>query len=330
VGLVSEDVFAGGPAYRSCELNKQAAAGVSLMRQTFDWSSIERSRGNYDFSYHDAYVAALAQHRIRVLPVLFNPPRFRSSRPRRGGRRGTYPPRRLSSMGRFGAAVVRRYGRRGSFWRSRPDLPKVPVRALQIWNEPHIRVYWPRGPSPRQYTRLLRAAERGIKRADRRVEVVTAALSQTDIGVPLRRFVAGMYRAGARSAFDTLAVNPYGQSPGRALGVVRGLRRLMNSRGDRRGRLWVTEFGWATGGRSRKYRVSERRQGRWVPRLLRLLHRNRRRLRLRGAIYYNWKDSAPYPPLFQDFFGLHTGLLRRDSSAKPAYFGFDRVARRIR
>jgi len=32
VGMVSEDVFAGGPNYRSCTLNTQLAGGVSIIR----------------------------------------------------------------------------------------------------------------------------------------------------------------------------------------------------------------------------------------------------------------------------------------------------------
>jgi polysaccharide biosynthesis protein PslG len=330
VGVVSEDVFAGGPNYRSCTLNAQVDGGVALIRQTFDWASIERSRGQYDFSFYDAYVAAAAQHGIRILPVLFNPPSFRSSRPRRHAKRGTYPPKRYPDMGRFGAVLVRRYGPRGSFWRARPDLPKLPIRSWQIWNEPHLRVYWPSGPSPRRYTGLLTAARKGIRRADRRAEVVTAALSQSNLSpFSLAFYVSGMYRAGARSAFDTLAINPYGRSPAAVLGVVRSIRRLMNSRGDRSGRIWITEFGWATGGRSTKFRVSQRKQARWVGRLLRSFHRSRR-LRLRGAIYYNWRDANPYPPLFQDFFGLHTGLLKTDGSPKPAFWTFRRATRRIR
>ncbi|HEY8769514.1 MAG TPA: hypothetical protein VIM03_03155 [Thermoleophilaceae bacterium] len=328
--MVSEDVFAGGPNYRSCTLNTQLAGGVSIIRQTFDWAAIERSRGSYDFSGYDSYVAALAEHRMRVLPVLFNPPGFRSSRPHKHARKGTYPPKRFKDMGGFGAALVRRYGPRGSFWVSRPDLPKMAIRSWQIWNEPHLRAYWPTGPSPRKYTRLLKAAAKGIKRADRHAEIVSASLSQSTLSrYSVTSFVSGMYRAGARKAFDTLALNPYGKSPSGALRLVRSIRRLMNKRHDRGARIWVTEFGWATGGKSKKFRVSTKRQARWVPSLLGKLHRARRGLRLRGAIYYNWRDAKPYAPRYQDFFGLHTGLLKTDGSPKPAFRSFRKAARRF-
>ena len=39
-------------------------------------------------------------------------------------------------------------------------------------------------------------------------------------------------------------------------------------------------------------------------------------------MYYSWRDGAPYPPLFKDFWGLHTGLLRKNGSPKPALAAF--------
>ena len=74
VGLVSEDVFAGDETYRSETIEKEAETGVGLIRQTFDWSRIELERGKYDFSASDPWVEKLAEERMRVLPILFNPP----------------------------------------------------------------------------------------------------------------------------------------------------------------------------------------------------------------------------------------------------------------
>ena len=48
----------------------------------------------------------------------------------------------------------------------------------------------------------------------------------------------------------------------------------------------------------------------------------RSKLKLRGVVYYAWRDGAPYPPLFKDFWGLHTGLLSLTGSAKPALNAF--------
>jgi len=45
--------------------------------------------------------------------------------------------------------------------------------------------------------------------------------------------------------------------------------------------------------------------------------RHRETLRLSGLTYFAWRDVAPYLPPYQDYFGLHTGLLELDGRPKP-------------
>jgi hypothetical protein len=328
VGIVSEDIFWNAGSYRSCTLNDQAASGVDLVRQTFDWAQIEVARNSYDFSWYDALIADLARRRMGVLPIIFNAPRFRALR--HAGRRGAYLPRRNIDFGRFAARLVARYGPRGRFWRAHPALPRVPIRAWQIWNEPNLRVYWPSGPNPAAYTRLLKSAASHIRKVDRRAEIVTAGIPDSRHGIPLASYVAGMYRAGAKPAFDTLAINPYSSRPTGVMTMVHRVRRLMDRSGDRGGSIRVSEFGWATGGPRSPYRVGAQEQARRISLTLRGLYASRRRLKLRGVVYYNWRDGQPYPPLYQDFFGLHTGLLDAARQPKPAYRVFRQIAPRLR
>jgi polysaccharide biosynthesis protein PslG len=332
VGISSQDVFAGSPSYRGQMLDRQRAAGVGLVRQTFDWAAIEQAPRRYDFSVYDAYVGAIASRGIRILPVLFNPPSFRSSRPRHHAKKAVYPPRRYGSMGAFAAKLVRRYGPRGSFWKQNPGIRKVPIRAWQVWNEPNLAQYWGPRPNARRYTKLLRTVNRAIKRADRRAEVVTAGLPPTKLGNAIRlgRFIRGMYRAGGRRGFDTLALNAYARNTGELSRTVRSLRRLMRRYHDRRARLWITELGWGTGGPKHRFNVGAAAQGRRIDSALRWSARRRHRYRLRGVVYFQWKDQVPYPPRYKDLWGLHTGLLNLQGQAKPALTSFTRAAWRIR
>ncbi len=165
IGVVAQDVFAGSPRYRARELGRQKRAGVRLIRQTFDWASVEIAPGRYDFRRLDGLMEATSRRRIAVLPILFNPPAFRSSAPRGTARRGTYPPAHPRDLGIFGAVLVRRYGPRGSFWRQRPGLRRSPITAWQVWNEPNLPVYWPEAPDAGEYTELLRETARELKRA---------------------------------------------------------------------------------------------------------------------------------------------------------------------
>jgi hypothetical protein len=315
-------------ADRNCVLGLQARAGAGVVRVTFDWAGIETRPGVYDFSRYDVWMRSVASHRMRVLPILFNTPSFRG----RQSRRGTYPPRDFDAYARFAAAVVGRYGPNGSFFQDNPDVPKVPIRSWQIWNEPNLRVYWLPRPNARAYVRMLRAAYEAIKGVDRRAEVVTAGIPATLLSGAIRfeTFIRGMYKAKGARYFDTLAPNAYGRTAQDVIQSMGGLRNLMNRNGDRRGKIWVTEVGWGTGGPRSRFNIGERRQAVEIPKLLRGLYRARGRLRLRGVVYFGWQDLRPYAPKFKDMWGLHTGLFKLNGRPKPAYRTFRRVAPNLR
>ncbi len=139
IGITSEDVLAGNANYRTSNLSAQAAIGVKLIRQTFKWRDIEYTPGFYILDPYDAYVMKLAAHGIRVLPVLFDSPTFHNGTTKT---RPAFPPKSNSSMARFAQALVRRYGPRGTLWQQHPEIPKVPITAWQIWNEPNLPIYW--------------------------------------------------------------------------------------------------------------------------------------------------------------------------------------------
>jgi hypothetical protein len=330
VGVVAEDVYAGDAAYRDAQLARQASLGVGLIRQTFDWAEIEKTPGHYDFSVHDGYMAATARHGIEVLPILFRPPPFHSSAPP-VPRRGTYPPRHPASMGAFGAAIARRYGPNGSFWAQNPGLPKVPIRAYQIWNEPNLPPYWPSGPSAKQYAGLLRGAAAGIKRADPRAEIVTAGIPDSRLSRPgYLKYIQALYKAKGKLGFDTLALNPYARSRKELEKKLRDVRAIMNHNRDHRAAIRATELGWSDIGPRSPFRVGASGQSARISTSLPLLSKLRRKLRLKGFVYYSWKDAPPYPPLYQDFWGLHTGLLTIDGRPKPALEAFRRSVAKLR
>ena len=321
-GLVSEDVFAGDAAYRDGTLAQQSAIGVGLIRQTFHWNQIETSPGNYNWSIYDAYMAATASHGIRVLPILFDPPKFRAKVSKKTS--ATYPPRHYADLGTFGAAVVRRYGPNGSFWAQNPGLPRLPITAYQVWNEPNIPAYWPTGPNPRQYAKLLRATGRGIRAADPRAEIVTAGMPDSHLSRPgnVFSYVKALLHARAARSFNTLAVNPYGRTAGDLIAKIKRFRAILAHAHDRRAKIWVTEFGWSDVGPASSFRAGSAGQARQIRHVIPALAKLRSRLHLRGLVYYSWRDGAPYPPLFKDFWGLHTGLLKRNGSPKPAFAAF--------
>ena len=325
IGIVAEDALAALPRDRRRILRRLRATGVRLIRQTFDWSLVERSPGRYELAALDAYVSAAAAARMEVLPIIFNPPPFRSSAPRRGAGRATYPPKRPASLGRFAAALARRYGPQGSLWRARPRLPRVPIRAWQVWNEPNLPIYWGGDPDPPAYARLLAAAGRALKAVDPHAEVVSAGLAESRLGMPFEPFVRELYEAGAADSFDTFALHPYAADTDAAVRAVERTRELLDELDDA-APIWVTELGWASGGPGSPFTVGERGQAARIRSVFSELVDQRRDLGVRGVVYFNWRDAPPYPG-GQDFFGLHTGLLRRNGSPKPALHAFRAAVR---
>jgi hypothetical protein len=326
VGLVSDDIAAGDGNYRAPQLAQQQSLGVKLIRQTFDWKQIETAPGQYNWAFYDDYVQALADHGIEVLPVLFDPPKFRSGAPKKNAKRGTYFPKKFSDLGAFGAAVVQRYGVNGTFWTLRPNVPKIPVVAVQVWNEPNLAVYDPNGPSAKKYARLLKASYGPIKAADPSVEVVTAGLPDSKKSVPnVFKYIDQLYSAGASRSFDTLAVNPYATTTTQLIAKLVKVRKIMKKHHDSNAQLWVTELGWSDTGPKAPFRVGAAGQASRIRTAIPALVKNQAKLKLRGFVYYSWRDGAPYAPLFKDFWGLHTGLLKRNGSPKPAYSAFQQA-----
>jgi hypothetical protein len=216
VGVTVPDSAITNGRFRACALNALVKAHVGVVRDVFYWAGIEIAPGFYDFAQADQYVAEAARHGIQVLPVLLMAPSFRSTAPAQP-KHGFYPPKDPADMGAFAAILAKRYGPNGDFWAQHPDVPKVPIRDWQVWNEPNLPVYWVTGPSPSEYTALLKATADGLRSVDPGADVVTAGLPYSKLRGTLspERFLSGMYAAGAQGSFNTLAVHPYSDTVGR-------------------------------------------------------------------------------------------------------------------
>ena len=314
VGVYSEDAFYRSDAYRADAFARQAAAGVGLERIPFLWREIETAPGVYDFARYDAFVGAAARARLAVLPVLGDAPSFLSTAPA-GTPSGTwYPPRDPSELARFAVLLVARYGPSGEFWQDHPEIDPVPITAWQVWNEPNLPIFWGGTPDPAGYADLLRTTGAAIHAADRQATVVSAGMPESTRGVPLGEFVDELYTAGVKGSFDVFGLHGYAPGLYGTVDMVAYARELLRSHGDS-SPIWLTEFGWATGGASEWFTVSEAEQAERLRYTLAALWSRRAELGLRGIVYFKWRDSDP---VALDAWPLHAGLLRSDGSAKPA------------
>jgi polysaccharide biosynthesis protein PslG len=322
-GIVANDVYSGSQSYRAKQFAAQQSLGIGIIRQTLPWSAVEIAPGNYDFTPFDGFVLEAARHNIRVLPVLFDPPTFR--RPAGASKKYTPFPKSNADMAAFAQVVVERYGPNGVFWRSHPELPDLSFNAYQIWNEPNLKAYSGGSPSAAKYVAMLKAVAPAIKALQPDAEVVTAGLPDSRLSKPnLFKFIQQMYSAGVKGSFDTLGINPYAPTASKLISKLKKIRGIMAKNGDAAASIWVTELGWSDVGPGSPFRAGKSGQSKRIKQALAALKANQAALNLRGFFYFAWKDGGVYRG-GHDFWGLHTGLLRKNGSRKPAFAAFKKA-----
>jgi hypothetical protein len=325
VGMSAQDVFAGNARYKAAQLEAMHAAGVTLVRQVFDWSVIESRPGFYNFSSYDSTVLEAAKLGIQIMPILFNEPGFLSSRPRRSHVHGTYPPKNLNSIAAFAQAAVRWYGPGGGFWARHPSVTPLPIRVWQVWDEPNLNIYWLPKPSAVQYVTMLKSASQAIHAVDPGAEVVSAGIPQSTLGIPLLTYLNSMLVAGAANWMNTLGVNAYSRSPAGLIAKLASARAALNAHGATNIAIRATEFGWSDKGPGSPFELSPKGQASAIGTVIPDLYNARTQLDLSGFVYFDWRDSKPYPGV-GDFWGLHTGLLNLAGKPKLAFKAFSNAA----
>jgi hypothetical protein len=300
--------------------------GVGAVRLAVYWRELQPTAGGpIDWSSIDRVVAATARQGVRVLPILVRAPGWAT-----GGdlREGAVPD--PAAYAAFCAEAVRRYGPRGSFWREQRGLRRLTIRSWQVWNEPDIgRYFSPEGEGwPRAYVRILRAANRAIKRADRGATVVAAGLTNRS-WIDLR----AVYRAGGRRHFDVAAIHPFSKRVENVVKITELARAEMRKAGDARAKLLLTEISFSSGKGISTFNYgwefTERGQAARIAALLPRLAAARTRLGLAGVFYYTWLS----PEIGDDESFSYAGLRRLSGGgivAKPALRAFRTAVRRSR
>lgn len=304
-------------------------SGIETVSHVFDWAGIEPSRNEFNFLYADRAIRSAAFNGLFVSATIFNAPDWASSRS--GNRRGYFPPKSNSQFAGFARRLADRYGPSGAFWSENPDLPRRPIRLWRIWNEPNLRVYWASGPNPRRYVRLLRAARKAIKSVDRGAIVTTGGIPNSRLGMPMDKYIRGIYKAGGRNALDGIALNPYATDHRGVIAAIRRTRTTMLRYRHRSARIWITEFGWSDAGPPSPFFAGRAGQARRIGRTVDALLKTRKKYRIGGLIYFSLRDQSSQED--DDWWGLRTGLFRVDGTAKPAWRALyvrARTARRIR
>ena len=316
IGVNAEDVFVGDDAYQERMLTQMQANGITEIRQIWRWAYVEQVRGALDWSLLDRLTLAAAAHNIRVLPLVGGEVPWATSRPPGNEERCLFPPRDNADFATWMREVVARYGPGGELWRQHPELAQYALTRYEIWNEPNLGKFWACKPDASDYVALARAASQAIHEVDPGAEIISAGAPSKHGGEYLRK----MFKAGARKVFDGFALHSYKRSADDVLDEIRKARDLLADLNAKKWKVYVTEFGWATGGPPSGHTVDESKQGRLIKSTYVKLAEQRKKLKIASVDYYAWRDAPP-PTDFgggPDYWGLHTGLLRVDGTPKPA------------
>jgi hypothetical protein len=301
---------------------------VRNTRTPFFWPAIEPKRGQFNWSATDKFVGQAALFRVRVLPFLNGSPSWVASDPRR-------PP--LRSKGakkawkKFVKKCVKRYGRRGTFWRTHPAVPKVPITAWQIWNEMNNRKYFEPRAKPKRYAKLVRLARKGAKSRDRRAKIVLGGMdADPDPSGSMRvtKYLNKFYKQkGVKRSFDVVAVHPYTPKLREVKRQLKKMHRIMRRHHDRDA-MWVTEMGWGSERPSKRKPLAKGLKGQkeMLRKSFRMILSHRREWKLKRVYWFLWRDPSPDAPVNCSFCPS-AGLFRYNFEKKPSYRVFKHFAR---
>ncbi|HEX6458660.1 MAG TPA: hypothetical protein VF032_07075 [Thermoleophilaceae bacterium] len=320
------------PALQDTQFARMAKSGVESVRTVFSWADAQPVQGGAtNFAATDQLVALAAQHGMSLLPVvIYAPPwaRIDAADP-------ASPPADPASYAEYLTELAARYGSSGTFWAEHPEVPRRPILYWQVWNEPHLTLYWDHPRWQEGYGALLRAAHTALRRADPRSRVVLAGLTGTSWTA-----LQSLYTRGkVRGQFDVAGLQTYTGTAQHLLLAVQLFRKVLARHGAARMPLWLTEMGWpAAKGRihvpsyQRTIVTNDAGMAKRLTAGYNLLARERRarNARVTRVYWYSW--SSPYRRSSTPGTGIfrYSGLFRFNGGAfatKPAFSAYVRSAR---
>ncbi|MFN8525934.1 MAG: cellulase family glycosylhydrolase [Chloroflexota bacterium] len=235
-----------GTSVDTQQLAQARTAGAQVFRNTLSWAQLEPSqKGTYSTGYVafiDQTVSQAEQNGLKVIFGLGGSPCWASADPNKNCGSSSYkywyPPTNANDYGDAMRFLVQRYGNR--------------VVAWEVWNEPNLSQFWGGAtPDAAKYVQLVKAT---------RAKNPTAFILAGSLSSTVTTYLTQMYDAGLTAAdYNALALHPYvwmdpapggspddcGYLPMSFKCGVPNMRSIMLNRGDPRGEIWFTEFGWS-------------------------------------------------------------------------------------
>ena len=290
--------------------------GAQMVRVDAGWVNAEGAgKGRWSQAYLaklDSLVSSTQLRGMRLLLVWWRSPPWATS----VAGEPNAPPIDPNDYGESLAALATRY-------RDRPV-------DFEVWNEPNSDGFFQSPDNARDYAALLKAAYRAVKAVNPRAVVIGGALAHADA-----TFARALYAHGIKGSMDGFSIHPYTENRDPLLAYpsyphvsflpgIKNVRDVQAAYGDVAG-LWLTEFGWNTGGLfgtgypAWRRSVTPEEQADYVRKAIDYLQTLPY---VANAAVYLLRDDGTDPLDDQANFGL----VRRDYTPKPAYRAFREAA----
>jgi Glycosyl hydrolase family 14 len=317
-GVNVQNVFDDSSSRWGPQLSAMAAGGITLARVDARWANVEPrapsgGHHSYNWSYYDSIAQAMAQHGIRWYPIIDYSTPWAGVTP--GDSNSAVALSHVADFATYANVFAQRYGRGGSFWRSHPGLPQLPVTSYEIWNEENSTTFLhPQTNAPEQYADLYMAARAAIKPVDAQAEVVVGglALGTQGGGADEISFLQRMFahRPDMRGNVDAVALHPYQLAVSDVYARIAGFRTVLDQLAGPQVPLEITEVGWSTSA------VSDSQRGANLADLTQTLPRTD--CNIPRLITYSWTSPEQSRSNADDWFGIYN----HNATPKPSGVAF--------
>ena len=193
--------------------------------------------------------------------------------------------------------AARRYGPDGYFWEDNPELPFLPIRRWEIWNEENI-VTFADEPDPAAFAKLIRISGRALHRDRPRRQGDPRRLLRAAAADPaqrrLRRLPLALLPGRQREALlrRGRAASLRRPTPGRWGPSSRTCAGSCASTTTRATPIYVTELGWGSRSGPTRWERGLQGQANQLSQAFAMLSANRLRWRVGGVWWFTWTDEG--------------------------------------
>lgn len=203
--------------------------GFGLLRLETNWREIEKTKGNFDFSRVDQYVAFALQNNLDIIMLLGQPPDWAT-----GGKwssdYGYYynsiPPTNIQDWRNYVLALGQRY--------------KGKIMFYEVWNEPNLSGFY--SGTLEKLVELTMEANKVLKAIDPNIQIISPSYTGAS-------GVSGMgdfLRAGGKNWIDIVGLHLYAypKPPEAMIDLAYAYRKTITQAGAGSLPIWNTESSW--------------------------------------------------------------------------------------